>query len=101
MVIVINILIILGVVFWLWTLVDVLKYEFSGQNKITWVLLILFLNVLGSILYAIIGRSQRINVPVKPTKTTDTASQQNISSHHDEDYWQRRIRETREEREKS
>ena len=93
----IVILSVLGVVFWLWTLIDVLKYEFSGQNKVIWVLSILFLNLLGAILYVIIGRSQRINVPVK---STYKAPKQDTGSQHNEDYWQKRIRETAEEREK-
>ena len=93
----IIILTILGVVFWLWTLIDVLRYEFSGQNKIIWILSLLFLNLLGSILYVIIGRSQRVNIPVKPIYA---AAKEDTSSHLNEDYWQKRIRETAEEREK-
>jgi hypothetical protein len=93
----IVILSILGVLFWLWTLIDALRYEFSGQNKVIWILSIIFLNLLGSILYVIIGRKQRINVPEKPLHKTPN---QDIASLHNEDYWQRRIRETAEEREK-
>ena len=45
-------------------LVDILKNEFNGNNKIVWVVVVLFGSVLGAILYFIIGRKQRL-------KTTD------------------------------
>jgi len=45
-------------------LVDILKNEFDGNNKIVWVVVVLFGSVLGAILYFIIGRKQRL-------KTTD------------------------------
>ena len=42
-------------------LVDVLRSEFRGQNdKLIWIIVILFSNVLGSLLYFFIGRNQRI-----------------------------------------
>jgi len=41
-------------------LIDILKSEFSGNNKITWVLLILFLNLVGVILYYALGRRQKV-----------------------------------------
>jgi hypothetical protein len=48
------------VVLWIWALVDCLKSDFSGSNKLIWLLLIILLPVLGSILYFLIGRGQRI-----------------------------------------
>jgi len=48
------------IVFWIWTLIDVLKSEFSGSSKIVWLLVLFFLAILGSILYVAIGRKQRI-----------------------------------------
>ena len=44
----------------LWTLADVLKSEFSRNNKIHWVLAIIFLPFLGSILYMAVGRGQKV-----------------------------------------
>ena len=44
----------------IWALVDILKSEFSGNNKIIWVLVVIFLPLLGSLLYIGIGRSQKI-----------------------------------------
>ena len=43
-------------------LVDVIRSEFRGSNdKLIWVVVILFLNFIGAILYYFIGRSQRIS----------------------------------------
>ncbi|OEK00760.1 hypothetical protein BFP97_04225 [Roseivirga sp. 4D4] len=41
-------------------LIDVLRNEFEGSNKLIWVLVIILMPVLGSILYYFIGRNQRI-----------------------------------------
>lgn len=42
-------------------LVDILRNEFSGNNKIVWVLVVLLLNFFGAILYFVIGRKQKIS----------------------------------------
>ena len=42
-------------------LVDILRNEFSGNNKIGWVLVVLLLNFFGAILYFVIGRKQKIS----------------------------------------
>jgi len=41
-------------------LIDILKNEFEGNNKIIWVLVVLFLWLIGAILYYLIGRKQKI-----------------------------------------
>lgn len=41
-------------------LVDIVRNEFSGHNKIVWLLLVLLGNLLGAILYFTIGRQQRL-----------------------------------------
>ena len=41
-------------------LVDILKSKFEGNNKLIWVLVVILLPILGTILYFLIGRSQRI-----------------------------------------
>ena len=59
-------LLIIGILFvilfgiYIFVLVDILKSEFRGYNKIIWILLVLFLPALGTILYLIIGRKQRV-----------------------------------------
>ena len=41
-------------------LVDILKSEFTGNNKLIWVLVVLLSWIIGAILYFIIGRNQKI-----------------------------------------
>ena len=46
---------------WLVALIDVLRNDFKGQNeKLMWVFVILFIPVLGPILYFTIGRKNKI-----------------------------------------
>jgi hypothetical protein len=45
----------------LMALISVLTSEFQGNDKIIWVLIIIFLPFLGSVLYFLIGRDKRIN----------------------------------------
>ena len=42
-------------------LISALMNDFPGNEKIIWVLIILFLPFLGSVLYFLIGRNQRTN----------------------------------------
>ncbi len=47
---------------WIWALVDIVKSEFTDStNKTIWVLVIIFLPVIGSLLYLLIGRGQRVS----------------------------------------
>jgi hypothetical protein len=49
-------------VFWIWMLIDCLMNpRLQSTEKLVWVLVILFLHVLGAIIYFIIGRQQRIS----------------------------------------
>jgi hypothetical protein len=41
-------------------LIDIVRNEFTGNNKIVWLLVVLFGNFLGAVLYFIIGRKQRL-----------------------------------------
>jgi len=41
-------------------LVDILRNEFEENNKIIWVLVVIFLPLIGSILYFAMGSSQKI-----------------------------------------
>ena len=41
-------------------LISVLKNQFQGNDKIIWVLLIIFLPFLGALLYFLIGRNKRV-----------------------------------------
>ena len=51
---------IFGLILPIIALIDIVRHEFSGSNKIVWVLIVIFFNFLVSILYFIVGRNQRI-----------------------------------------
>jgi hypothetical protein len=57
--ILIFIFLFIGVLPTILALVDVLKSEFKGNNKLIWVIVVLFGNFLGAVLYFLIGRSQK------------------------------------------
>lgn len=47
-------------IFPLVALIDILVNEFTGYNKLAWVLVVLFFPFLGAILYFLLGRKQKI-----------------------------------------
>ncbi len=49
----------------MYSLVDCLKANFWGNEKFLWVFLILFLPVIGSLLYLYIGRMKKLKKPVE------------------------------------
>ena len=61
------ILVFLGIplALWLWALVDLVKSDFKNSiNKLVWLILIVFLPVLGAILYLLIGRGQKVEAGI-------------------------------------
>ncbi|QXP70273.1 PLDc N-terminal domain-containing protein [Polaribacter sp. R2A056_3_33] len=60
--IIILVVLFLGILPTIIALVDILKSEFKGNNKIVWLLVVLFANFFGAILYFLIGRGQKITV---------------------------------------
>ena len=45
---------------WIWALIDILRNEFTGTNKLIWLLLVIFLPLLGVICYFFIGMKQKL-----------------------------------------
>ncbi len=43
-------------------LVDILKNNFEGYYKIVWILVVIFVPVIGAILYFVIGKQQKIKI---------------------------------------
>ena len=41
-------------------LIDILKNEFEGNNKLIWILVILFTGIVGAILYYFLGIKQKL-----------------------------------------
>ncbi|QLE00849.1 PLDc_N domain-containing protein [Galbibacter sp. BG1] len=54
------ILFLVGVFPTLVALIDILRNEFKGSDKLVWTLVVLFFNLFGAVLYFLIGREQRI-----------------------------------------
>lgn len=50
----------LGIILPIIALVDIVRNDFRGNNKIVWVLIVIFFNVFGSILYFALGKKQRV-----------------------------------------
>lgn len=48
-------------VLWIAALIDAIKSDFNGNNKVIWIILIILIPLLGSVLYFFIGRGQRLN----------------------------------------
>jgi len=51
----------IGLIFWAWTLIEcVTKEPSEGNDKIAWILFVLFVPFLGSLVYYIVRRPERI-----------------------------------------
>jgi hypothetical protein len=44
----------------LFALIDIVRSKFEGNMQLIWVIIVVFFNVIGSILYFIIGRNQKV-----------------------------------------
>lgn len=49
----------LPTILWIIALVDILKNNFQKDNKLIWIVVVVFLPILGAVLYFIIGRNQK------------------------------------------
>ncbi|MDP2852957.1 MAG: PLDc N-terminal domain-containing protein [Smithellaceae bacterium] len=56
---------ILALPFWIISLIDILKSKFEGNDKIVWLLVLIFLGIPGMILYRVIGKKQKIIIQEK------------------------------------
>ncbi len=59
-IVVILLIVIVTLLFPVLALIDILKNEFEGNNKLIWILVVLFLWIIGAVLYYFIGRKQKI-----------------------------------------
>ncbi|GHO88750.1 PLD nuclease N-terminal domain-containing protein [Dictyobacter formicarum] len=57
----VGIVALLGSVFWIWMIIDCLKFERPNSNdKIIWILVILFTHAVGAIIYFFMRRQPRV-----------------------------------------
>ena len=54
------VLFLLGFIPFIIAFIDILKNDFEGSNKLIWLLAVIFVPVIGSIAYFVIGKKQRI-----------------------------------------
>lgn len=47
-------------VLYIYILIDILRHEFTGYNKLIWIIVLICFPILGAILYLVFGRGQRI-----------------------------------------
>lgn len=59
----IVLLVLVSIPLFLIALIDVLKHEFPGNDKLIWILVIIFFPLLGPILYLVIGKKSRLRKP--------------------------------------
>ncbi|HRU50046.1 MAG TPA: PLDc N-terminal domain-containing protein, partial [Candidatus Absconditabacterales bacterium] len=52
-----GILSLIGFIFRLWMLIDAAKYQ--EDNRVVWILIIIFLNALGALIYLLVEKLQR------------------------------------------
>jgi len=49
--------------FWIWAIINIVRSDFRDNGKIVWLLVVILLYTLGVVLYAFIGRTQKIKRP--------------------------------------
>ena len=49
--------------FWIWAIINIVRSDFRDNGKIVWLLVVILLYTLGVVLYAFIGRKQKIKGP--------------------------------------
>ncbi|NNK10084.1 MAG: hypothetical protein HKP08_01970 [Flavobacteriaceae bacterium] len=60
MIVIIALILVFTLIISLIALVDILRSDFKGNNdKLIWVLIVLFLGIIGALLYFIMGRGQK------------------------------------------
>jgi len=55
-------ILLISTVLLIYCLIDILKNSFNGNDKVIWVLVILFVPIVGSLLYLFIGRKQKLEL---------------------------------------
>lgn len=53
-------LILFTFILWIIAFIDVLRNEFTGSNKLIWLLAVVFVPLIGAICYFFIGRKQKL-----------------------------------------
>ncbi len=57
-----QIIIYLSLILWVYSIIDILKSSFKNNDKISWLLVVIFVPIIGAILYLAIGRKQKLKL---------------------------------------
>jgi hypothetical protein len=60
LIVLVMIISILAIPFSIYFILDILRSNFRGNDKIVWLLVVFFLSVPGIILYSVIGKKQKV-----------------------------------------
>ncbi|WP_336245963.1 PLD nuclease N-terminal domain-containing protein [Mangrovimonas futianensis] len=55
-------LLLLSIGLWIYCLIDILKNKFAQNDKLIWVLVVIFIPLLGSLLYLFIGKNKKLKL---------------------------------------
>jgi hypothetical protein len=55
-------LVLLSIGLWIYCLIDILKNNFVQNEKLIWLLLVIFIPFIGSFLYLIIGKNKKLKL---------------------------------------
>lgn len=55
-------LLLISIGLWIYCLIDILKNKFAQNDKLIWVLVVIFIPLLGSLLYLFIGKNKKIKL---------------------------------------
>jgi hypothetical protein len=59
---ILQISLLVSILLWIYCLINILKYKFENNDKLIWILVVIFLPILGSILYLSIGKGKNLNI---------------------------------------
>lgn len=66
-IIIISIFVFLPLILTLWALIDILRSTFKDNtSKLVWVIVVIFVPILGALLYLAMGRSQKASNSFRP-----------------------------------
>lgn len=61
-IITITFILIIGILPTIVALIDIVKSQFKGNNKLIWLVVVLFFNLFGAVMYFLIGKEQKLPI---------------------------------------
>ncbi|MBW1294054.1 PLDc N-terminal domain-containing protein [Aquimarina litoralis] len=57
-----QLIILLSIGLWIYCLIDILRNRFENNHKLIWILVVIFIPLIGSIFYLFIGKKKRLKL---------------------------------------